>query len=230
MSQLVKTEALVLSSIKYKDSSLICRMFTRDHGHQSFIINNVRSSKAKVKSALFQPMTLLELVYYDNTKASLHRISEVKIKYPYQNIPFDIIKSSILLFLSEVLSKCLQEERENEELYDFLNNALIFFDQEKGHLADFHLRLMLKMSDHLGLGTTNIGEMVEQLEYEVGQSISAQNEYYLSKLISTDFGEDIGLNKHIRSELLHLIISFYRSHLHSFGQIKSLAILQEVLS
>ena len=79
-----KTGGIVLGSIKYKDTSLIVKIFTRELGLKSYLINGVRVQGKGSKSALYQPLTLLDLVVYDKENASLQRISDAKIEIPQQ--------------------------------------------------------------------------------------------------------------------------------------------------
>lgn len=102
---LKKTQGIVIHYIKYRESSIIVKIFTRDLGLKSYIVNGVRSAKSKSKMALYQPLSLLDLVVYDKENASLNRISEVKLNYPFQRIPFDFHRSGVAMFVGEVLSK-----------------------------------------------------------------------------------------------------------------------------
>ena len=76
---LYKTRGIALSYIRYKESSIIARIFTETFGMQSYIVNGIRSKNAKTKIALFQPLTILDLVVYNNKKKDINRISERKI-------------------------------------------------------------------------------------------------------------------------------------------------------
>ena len=125
MTEKIKTRGLVLSFIKYKETSIICRIFTQDLGLQSYLIRGIRSKKSKI--ALYQPLTLLNLVVTHKSNRSLHHITEASIYQPYFSIPFQIKKTVTALFLSELLSKAIREEGENRELYNFLENSLIIF-------------------------------------------------------------------------------------------------------
>ena len=123
---LVKTRGIVLSYIKYRESSIIAKVYTEQLGVQSYIINGVRKKGSGSRIALFQPFTLLDMVVYTSQKGGLTRISEYKSAYPFGSIPFDIRKSSILLFLAEIVSKTIKEEEENPQLFNFLYQAIIF--------------------------------------------------------------------------------------------------------
>src|SRR5690606_7155178 len=105
---LYKTDAIALNYIKYKDTSIIARVYTEQFGLQSYIVNRIRTKNSKFKMALFQPFTMLELVVYHHEKKDIQRISEMKSGELLYNLPFDIRKSSIALFLTEILVKILK--------------------------------------------------------------------------------------------------------------------------
>ena len=103
-----KTKGIVLHFIRYSDTSIIAKIYTEAFGLQSYIVNGVRSKSAKNKIALFQPLTLLDLVVYHKENSTLQRISEMRCAEPYQSIPFKVHKSSIALFTAEILQKTLK--------------------------------------------------------------------------------------------------------------------------
>jgi len=108
-----------LSAIKYGEADLIVKCYTQ-LGLKSYMLKGVmKSKKGRLKAAYFQPLTHLELVARHNNKGNLNFIKEVKISYPYQTIPFNIIKQTMVLFLSEVLSKSIYEEEENRQLFEY---------------------------------------------------------------------------------------------------------------
>ena len=117
---LKRTRGIVLGHIKYKESSIIVKVFTEEFGSSSFIVNGVRSSKSKGKAALYQPLTLLDLVIYYKESKELMRISEAKMASSFSEIPFDPVKRTIGMFLTEFLSKTLREEQANRSLFEFL--------------------------------------------------------------------------------------------------------------
>jgi DNA repair protein RecO (recombination protein O) len=80
-----KTKGIVLHYIKYSETSIIVKIYTETFGIQSYIVNGVRSKNNKNKIALFQPLTLLDMVVYHKANAtSLNRIAEVRCSEPFQ--------------------------------------------------------------------------------------------------------------------------------------------------
>ena len=94
---LKRTRGIVLGSIKFKETSIIVKIFTEEFGSASFIVNGVRSTKAKGKAALYQPLTLLELVIYYRIKR-FNEVSEAKMATSFTAIPFDPVKRTIGIF------------------------------------------------------------------------------------------------------------------------------------
>src|SRR5436190_4454128 len=145
----VKTKAIVISAIKYQEKSLIVKCFTQSDGLKSYFIRDAFSAKSKQKSAYFQPLTILEIISDHKNKGNLEHFKEVKIATPFQTIHTDIVKSTILMFVSEILSNSIHEEEKNESLFDFLEAALNWLDHNE-QIANFHLVLMLESTKYLG--------------------------------------------------------------------------------
>lgn len=230
---LKKTQGIVINYIKYKESSLIVKVYTLDFGLQSCIINGVRSAKAKNKMALFQPLTLLDLViYYKKNTDNIRRITEVKCNFPYQSVPFDFKKTSIALFLAEVLTKSLKEENENAKLYDFLQNSLQYFDTLEKDFNNFHLHFLIKLSRYLGFHPLEGKEIFIQisevknllLDYELQKELEQVFDFFIQK----NYQENINLNSQIRSEVIDYILEFYKIHIPNFDNLKSLEVLRDI--
>ncbi len=225
---LYKTKGIVLNFVKYRETSIIVKIFTEKFGLKSYIVNSVRTAKGKgSKVALFQPFTLLDLVVYNRKNRSLHRISEMRVNYPFQSIPYHMTKSTICLFLTEILSKSVQEEEGNsEELFDFLENSIHFLDEASLHFENFHVQFLIKWSRFLGVSMPSAQETEMQLAEHKILYIPEKTKMYLNQFISAEYGEILTLPSAIRSEILDYILKFYALHLDNFNDIKSLDILR----
>ena len=136
---LVTTKAIVISSLKYGDTSLIVSCFTQNEGLKAYLIKGVLSSKkGKIKAAYFQPLTQLKIEANHNNKGNLNSLKEVHVVNPYKNIYSNIFKQTIVLFLSEILGSTIQEEEENESLFSYLETSLSWLDTHD-KTSNFHL-------------------------------------------------------------------------------------------
>jgi DNA repair protein RecO (recombination protein O) len=114
----VKKKAIVLSSIKFQEKSLIVKCFTKSHGLKSYFVRDAFWTKIQSENSLFQPLTILEIEAVHKNKGTLENFKEIKISTPFQTIHTDIYKSTIVMFVSEVLSS-IHEEENNESLLTF---------------------------------------------------------------------------------------------------------------
>src|SRR5215475_10195580 len=105
-----KTRGIVFKTTEYGESSVIVQVFTEKWGLQSYIINGVKKPKAKISRNMLQPLHLLDMVVYHKAAGSVQRISELKNAPVLQSIPYDVIKSSMAMFLNEVLYKCIRQQ------------------------------------------------------------------------------------------------------------------------
>ena len=124
---------------KYRETSLIVKIFTEEKGVTSFIVNNVRSAKSKFKPSYFEPLSLIELVGYYHQDRDINRVNEIKSASPLHSIRQDIYKSSIMMFLSEILNKTIIEQDQNTALFNFLFDGLIAFEKTSQN-NNFHLQ------------------------------------------------------------------------------------------
>ena len=218
-----KTRGVVFRFTKYGETSIIVSLFTELFGLQSYIVNGVRSKSGKNKIALFQPLTLLDLVVYHRENANINRIKEVKCLYPYQTIPTDIKKSSLAMFLVEVVNKTVKEESHAQELCKFLIHSFITLDQMESGSENFHIIFLLKLSRMLGFGAHHINEVLG------ARLTSEENEVIISALLKSDYTEVVVMQNHQRREILDLVLKFYADHIDGLGEMKSIQILREIL-
>jgi len=225
---LYKTRGVALSFIKYRETSIIARIFTELFGMQSYVVNSIRTKNAKTKIALFQPLTLLDLVVYHNKKKEINRISELKSIHSFQSIPFNVRKSSIALFLTEFLNLALREEEENEKFFEFILDSIIAFDDLPGDFENFHLQFLLQLSRYMGIIPGSGKSMLE----EVGHSKVFDDAFSekVDFLLRSDYDQPLKIAKSTRHEILKAILAYYRFHFDNIKEIKSVQVLREVLS
>lgn len=224
-----KTRGIVLNYIKYKDTSIIVKIYTEEFGLQSYIQNGVRSSNAKTnKMSLFQPLIILDMVVYHKNGQEIHRISELKPAYIFQTVHTNFKKITVATFITEVLLKCLKEEIKNPPMFNFIQNSLIIFD----HLGSliFHHQFMLQLSSYLGFHPQSTQEFFMQLEIERFSDKFSNNVIFIEfeKILHSSYEDDIAMDYANRGILLNMIIEYYSLHIEKFGELNSLKILQEL--
>jgi DNA repair protein RecO (recombination protein O) len=219
-----KSKGIVFRYTKYGETSIIVTIFTDLFGLQSYIVNGVRSKSAKNKIALYQPLTLLNLVAYHRENANLERIKEIQCFHPYATMTSDIRKSTVALFINELLNRTVKDESHAQELFEFLSTSLITFDSLPSGFENFHLMFMLKLSRFLGFGAQNVNQVLGP------RIIDEDSERFLLALLQKDYTAALQITNEQRRNLLDVILKFYADHIDSMGEIRSVQILKEVLS
>jgi len=236
---LVKTKAIVISSLKYQEKSLIVKCFTESDGLKSYFVPTAYSGKkSNQKMAYFQPLTILEIEANHKNKGTLEHFKEIKLSSAFQTINTNVVKSTIVIFLSEMLHHSIKEEEKNESLFTFLETALLWLDAHE-ETSNFHLILLLEITKFFGFypDTSNTnGKHFEMIDgvFSPFQGVSCLSEHethLFKKLLNLKFDSDqkvfAGIERQI---LLKIILDYYAIHLDGFKKPKSLDVLKEVFA
>jgi len=237
---LITTHAIVISALKYGEADLIVKCYTKSDGLKSYLLRGIlKSRKGKLRTAMFQPATQLEIVAYHKNKGTLESIREAKILHPYQSLHTDIAKTSIVLFLSELLRNVIQEEEENPALYAFLEQAFLWLDAQD-HAANFHLLFLLELTRYLGFYPDISASERSFFNLETGQfqdhadlyTITDENLNLFKELLNSNFENLylLKLNQKLRAELITILLNYYDLHLHGFKKPRSLSVLNSLFN
>jgi len=238
-----KTEGIVLHGIKYGDTGRIVTVYTEAFGRTSFILQGIHSKKSSGKANLLQPLFLLELEVDHRQGRELQRAREIKIRHPYQTLPFDVVKSSQAIFLAEVLYKVLKEEETRPELFEFLSHSFRIFDLMKEGIANFHLVFLIHLTRYMGFAPNNnyainrtifdmaSGSFTERKPPHLNY-LEPEESRILSEIAIISFDEmgQIILTSVTRNLMLIKMIDYFSLHLGIRLQIKSLQVLHELFS
>ena len=238
---LIKTKGIVLRSIKYAETSLICDIYTEELGLRTYIISGVRKQKAKVGASLLQIMTLLDLVVYNRKDRDLNRTKEIKPDLLYRSIPFDVRKRAIGTFMTELLRKTIREAEPHSELFNFLRNSFLFLDETPHNPANLHLHFMVELSYYLGFMPGGAysddmpyfdlrGGIFTPDEPDQIYCIHPEGAAILSQFMTKSIPEThtIECSNEIRQGLLDKLILFYRYHVENMQELNAHLVLREI--
>ena len=240
-----QTKGIVLRSVKYGETSLVVSIFTELFGIQSYMVNGVRTSGKNVKAHYFQPSSILDLQVYHNELRNLQRIKEVKWGYLYKNILSNVTRNAVALFMVELLHKCLRQPENNPALFEFAEDAFMILDVSDDMIAaNFPIYFSLQLSQFAGFRIQDsYSESLPILDLQEGTFISqtphhphfvqGEHSYHISQFMKTMHPmelDQIRINKFTRREILMAFQTFYALHLPDFGTLKTLQVLQEILS
>lgn len=236
-----KARGIVLHTVRYGENAMVVFMLTDTLGRQSYMVQGVRGGKSRGnKAALFQPMFVLEFEGYESPKMQMHRLKDVRMAAPISSIPFDVRKSTISLFIAEVIYRLVKEAEPNSPLFDFVWESVAALDVMNDGIANFHLWFLVMLSSHLGFYPGN--------EYAAGSWFDIRNGVFmpvmpthrmmlgredtavLASLMETrpgDLGE-LKLSRERRSSFLSAMLAYFGYHLDAMNNVRSVQILKEV--
>jgi DNA repair protein RecO (recombination protein O) len=245
-----KTRGISLHLVKYSETSIIAKVYTELFGLQSYLVRGIRRQHSKIRPGLFQPLTLLDMTVYHKEKRGIQSLKEVHNLHPYITLTTDIRKSSIALFVNELIYKSIREEEANQELFDFLFVTCVELDAVTESLGLFPLLFTIRFSKFLGI-IPQVDDSTENsvfnLQDGVFQDHKPAHSYFLEpplSLILKDLIREQTTTEHyhptssiqhpassiVRNELLEQMLSYYRLHLPEFREINSHLVLHTVLA
>lgn len=232
---IVSTEGIVLHIVKYSESSIIAHIYTKEFGIGSYIMNNVRGKHSKM--AYFQSLSHVNIVAYRKSTISISRISKIEFATMHVNLFSDIIKASVAQFLGEFLYKIIHSEEANLDLFNFLASTVAQLNNEHT-VRDFHIRALLNLMPYFGVlpeHSQNVNPLFFNIQ--TGMFCPQKTDNCLCQKTSkifhdvlTDKSAEINLNKQERMAFLSSLLDYYRIHVHSFRDMKSIEVLQMVFA
>ena len=63
-----------------------------------------------------------------------------------------------------MLYKTLREEEANPELYNFMEESLLFYDGRKENYMNFHLQFLFKYARYQGIEPLKISDLIHEIE------------------------------------------------------------------
>jgi DNA repair protein RecO (recombination protein O) len=240
---LEKTRGIILHQIKYTDSGIVAQLYTRKFGRQSFLIKGMRNRKAGKHNILFQPMFILDLEMNYKASHEMQVLKEFSVSFTPYNIHSNIKKSCVAIFLGEVLTSVLKEESPHQDMFDYIEKSIIYFDSCKEGFANFHIAFLAGLSSFLGFEPgprTNICDSFFDMSNGIFVPTPPVHGNYANKEVSKVLAEffvasydtigNIILTGTMRNEVLETLVRYYSLHLPGLKKINSLEVLKEVFS
>lgn len=240
---LIKSRAIVLHTVKHTDESVIVELLTEATGCVSFAVRVSRSRRAAVRHTLFRPLALLEVEWNHHARGGLQHLRSAQAAVPLLSVPYEAHKTTVALFLAEFLHHAVRTEAAPELLFSYVFSSVEWFDAAQSGCANFHLVFLLRLARFLGFEPNLEGAAPGcYFDLEAGRFtpvrptrphfIEPDEAARLPLLMRMNFG-----TMHLfrfsgaeRSRLLEHINTYYRLHLPSFPELRSLAVLREVFA
>ncbi len=239
---LIKTRGIIFRTMKYRETSLILDVYTEQLGLRKYLISSVRSSKARTQAGLLQVMSLVEIVAYEREDRDLTRLKEVRPAHVYHDLPFNVRKGAIGLFMTEVARKTIREREENAALFHFLFESFRFLDETTDAVGNVHLHFLLDLSTFLGfMPTGEYSPSTPLFDLREGSFTGGLpgHTHFLDEVksrqlqalldVSRAEAHRVPLGPEERRALLNDLLVYYRLHVEGMQEINAHQILREVL-
>ena len=209
-------------------------------GRRSYMVQGVRSRGRGSKLALFQPMFPVEFEGLESPHRQMDRFREIRAGFTLQSLPFDVRKSTMALFMAEVLYRLVRECEPNDPLFDFVWGSVGALDVLEQGVPNFHLWFLANLSCLLGYRPGN--DYVAGWWFDVREGLytphpgahpevmTQPSSQLLDRLLHCDvqaLGE-LALNRAQRSDFLSEMLVFLGYHLDAINSVQSVRILKEV--
>lgn len=234
------SKGFVVKSIKNGETSMIVSCYLEDIGLKSFIVKGIYGTKKpKFSKAHFFPLNLISINYSLSKPDRLSYIKEVKPVIIFNTLHSSIEKSTVIIFLSEILNSVFKEEGDkNQNLFNFLDKSIRWYDTQE-NCNNFHIKFLIELTRHIGFYPNIRSQDDNFFNLESGSSSTTKP---MSKFIDFDDYESfkqllgmkfedlnyMAINKDSRLRLLNHIIDYYSLHLQMFKPPKSIDIFSEI--
>jgi DNA repair protein RecO (recombination protein O) len=242
-----KTKGIVLRTVKYGETSIIAAIYTELFGLQSYIVKGIRKAKKKGASEInyFQPAAILALEVPHNELKNLQFIKETQWAHLYGHIFFDVVKNAVAVYIVELLQHVVKQPEANTELFSFVEEALLLLDiNNDTFAANLPLYFTIRLAEESGIrisGTySEATPVLNLLDGRFEKDIPVHPHCLTGEMaeltsafntkISVEALANIHLNRNMRKELLHGYLQYLSLHLPDFGELRSVSVLQQVLS
>lgn len=168
-----RTEAIVLRSIDYGETSKILTLYTRSAGKLGVIAKGARSSKSSFGASL-QPLSYSDVVYYYKSSRELQVLTESSFVTPLHEITKDLQKINVGLRLVEFVNNLMYKEEKNVTAFELLVHVLVRLNQTTERPINLWPFFRLRLATLLGFAPNIEREVVQSIP-ESGGVLSLDN-------------------------------------------------------
>lgn len=240
---LTKSKAIVLRTVRYGDCGLVVDMLTPAMGRVTFFCHVAKGRRGSMKRQMFQPLSILDVEFDMRQRLQMQRLKSADVAVPFTTIPFDVSKSAIAIFVAEFLSYATRGWQEDTALFAYVADSLLWLDGARQGYANFHIVFMLRMSRFLGF-YPYLDSYSEGFWFDLRDGVFTPMRPRHDDFVVPDEARRIITLMRLRFSTMHLfamsrdernrcteqILAYYRLHIPSFPELKSLPVLKELFA
>ena len=223
---IINTDAIVLKTFSYGETSLISRCFTKDKGKISFIIKGAKSKKNLI-SPYFQPLSFINIIYKENEKRELQVVSKVSFVQIWTKIPLSLRKMSLSQSILEISDFTLEKNDPYPNLFNVLINTFQIFESgdinENILFWNYECKILSEMGFMINIEDSLDSELIS---LKINDKIINTIQQLINGNISDIDLDTISLdNKKKISKFLYQKLCFY---FEGFERLKSFRVIKDI--
>ena len=146
-----KMRGIVLHVLKYTDKNSIAHIYTDARGRMSFLIPQGNTRSARMRNATFMPLSVVEFEARIMPGRDLASLKDSKPIVPLHRLYADPVKSAIAMFMSELLTRTIQESERNAQLWEYLFRSVQLLDSIDDGVANFAIFFLYNLGAFIGI-------------------------------------------------------------------------------
>lgn len=238
----MSTKGIVLHCMDYSETSIITRIYTEQLGLQSYIVKGVRKKGAKIKRNLFSPLSIINLVANHKESEGLRVMRDASCEYQLNGIATEMTKTAVSIYIGELLSHAFSAQMADPNLYHFIEDTVLSLDRATESISGFPLSFTIGLTEFMGFAPHNNFSASNSFFDMLNGNFCGfppEHPHYFSPPLSNSFSEvltalnigivSIKMDYTTRSELLQKMLEYFRIHIPTFGELKSVQVLSDVL-
>ncbi len=147
----LSSDAVVLRSINYSDTSLIVRLFTKQFGKVSVIAKGARRPK-QFAAGVLQPPNHITVWYQHKEGRDIQTLIKSEFVERYGGLTADLARSTAALVTVEMLDRAMHDSDPHPILFRLITSTLRQLDQIEGDVAVLFHFFQLHLARQLGFG------------------------------------------------------------------------------
>ena len=245
-----RTDAVVLRSIDYGETSEIVTLFTRERGKVAVMAKGSRRSGSRFGSSL-QPMSYIQTVFYHKPSRNVQTLTESSHVRSFHGITRNLRALSHGLRVVELVNALMQEEEQNPLVFDLLVDSLDRLNRTPVHTENVLFYFQLHFASTLGFAPDIERGMLNEVNAQGGflsldsgsisagtdspggalrkASRSALRAFAVCARADLDTVMRMRLDTPVQSELARLIEDYLRHHVEDAYPTRSNRVVGEIL-
>ncbi len=235
---------IALRAVKHNEKTSILSALSLELGPVSLIQPAGNGREATRRRALLMPLGLAECVADIRPNRDIHPIGQVRPLAPLANMRLDPVKSTIALFLADVLSMILRDNQPDPKIWKFIHSAILTLDTIPGSAtANFHIAFLVQIAALIGIypdiSSYSSGHLFDMLN-GIFRSSAPNHRNFLDSDTSRNLHTILRMNfsnmhrfrfdRKNRAQTLELILQYYTLHHAPLTRLHSLPVLQALFS